>query len=71
MVRMSVGVRQWEYKSEDEAESAVLLVGVDSTEDGYKSVHKRRSWRSEWCDVKEHQGNTLCLPRTYENHIIT
>ena len=38
MVRVSVGVRQWEYKSEDEAESEVLLVDVDSTEDGYKSV---------------------------------
>ena len=77
MVRVSVRVRQWEYKSVDEAESevedesALLLVSVDSTEDGYKSVPKRLSWRSEWCDVKEHEVNTLCLPRTYENRIIT
>ena len=77
MVHGSAGVRHWEYKSEDEAESevedesAVLLVDVDSTEDGYKSAQKRRSWRSEWCDVKEHEANTLCLPRTYENRIIT
>ena len=77
MVRISVGVRQWEYKSEDEAErevedeGAVLLVSVDSSKDGYKSAQKRRSWRSERCDVKNHEGNTLCLSPTYENRIIT
>lgn len=70
MVLVSVGMRQWEYQSEDEDESVVLLVGVDSTEDEYKSVQNRQSWSSEWCDVKNHGGNTLCLPRTYEKRNI-
>ena len=70
-------VGQWEYKREDEAESeaevksAVLLVGMDTTKDVYKGVQDRQSRDSEWCDMKKHEGNTSCLPRTYENRIIT
>lgn len=72
---VSVRVRWWEYKSEDEAdgevedEGADLDEGVDYTEGRDKSVQNSELWESECYDVEDHEGNTFCLPYTHGNHI--